>query len=332
MPTLAKLNAFLTKTFPLWIVLFSVLAFFWPQYFVWSLPYITWGLGLIMFGMGMTLSLNDFKLVFTQPKAVIVGCLAQFTIMPLSAYVLAVWLKLPPELAAGLILLGACPGGTVSNIMTYVARGNVALSVTMTSICTLLAPVLTPFAFYLLASQWLEINPWAMFTSVVKVILLPIALGVIVRTFFRRQVNNILLGLPLVSFVTIMIILAAVIGVNAKNLATVGVSVLVAVVVQNLVGFALGFTVSRVLKLDRYDSKAISIEVGMQNSSLGVALAHSHLTPLAAVPSAFAALWHNVAAPLLASYFARLKDERADAKERETAVAKETVKTAVLED
>ncbi|RIY31536.1 sodium transporter [Psittacicella melopsittaci] len=322
MQALQKFNAFLNKTFSLWIVFFATVAYLWPQYFTFFLPYMTYGLGLIMFGMGMTLTFKDFALVLTQPKAVIVGCCAQFTIMPLSAYFLAVGFNLPPELAAGLILLGACPGGTVSNIMTYVARGNVALSVTMTSICTLVAPVVTPTIFFLLASQWLEISPWGMFRSVVEVILFPIVLGIVIRLFFKRQVNYIVQGLPVVSFACIAAILTGIIAINSDNISRTGVLVFFLVVVQNAVGFALGFVVSRVLRLDLYDSKAISIEVGMQNSALGVALANAHLTPIAAIPSAVAALWHNVAAPMLASYFARLKDPRADAKEAADAKAK----------
>ncbi|RIY36033.1 bile acid:sodium symporter family protein [Psittacicella gerlachiana] len=322
MQALQKFNAFLTKTYALWIVFFATMAYLWPEHFKFALPYMTYGLGLIMFGMGMTLTFKDFALVVTQPKAVIVGCLAQFTIMPLSAYFLAVGFNLPPELAAGLILLGACPGGTVSNIMTYVARGNVALSVTMTSVCTLLSPVLTPTIFFLLASQWLEINPWGMFRSVLEVILLPIVLGVVVRLFFRRQVSYIVQGLPVVSFTCIVCILAGIIAVNAENISRTGVLVFFLVIVQNAIGFGLGFLVARLLKLDLYDSKAISIEVGMQSSALGVALANAHLTPIAAIPSAVAALWHNVAAPMLASYFSRLKDPRADAKEAADAKAK----------
>ncbi|RIY32055.1 sodium transporter [Psittacicella hinzii] len=333
MQALQKFNAFLTKTYALWIVFFATVAYIWPEHFQFALPYLTYGLGLIMFGMGMTLTFKDFALVLTQPKAVIIGCLAQFTIMPLSAYVLAVGFNLPAELAAGLILLGACPGGTVSNIMTYVARGNVALSVTMTSICTLLSPVLTPTIFFLLASQWLEINPWGMFSSVLQVILFPIALGIVVRLFFKRQVNYIVQALPVVSFTCIVCILAGIIAVNADNIGKTGALVFVCVIIQNAVGFGLGFLVARLLKLDLYDSKAISIEVGMQSSALGVALANAHLTPLAAIPSAVGALWHNIAAPMLASYFSRLKDPRADAKEAEARTTNKPLEEPVaLED
>ncbi|MFC6276072.1 bile acid:sodium symporter family protein [Psittacicella hinzii] len=321
MNTLARFNAFITKTFALWIILGSVVAYYFPTYFTGSIPYVPYLLGVIMFGMGCTLSFKDFKIIFTQPKAVIVGIVAQFLIMPLAAYAIALAFNLPKELAAGLILLGACPGGTASNVVTYLARGNVALSVCMTSACTLLAPVLTPLSFYLLASQWLDIPAWPMFLSVVKIVLAPIVLGLILKLFFRKQVAMTTQALPLVSIVCILTILTAIIGANGQKLVSSGFLVFGIVFLHNAVGYFLGYLGAKICRLSFHDSKAIAIEVGMQNSALGVTLANTYLGPAAAIPSVFAAIWHNVSGPILASVFAQFKDSVAEKEAAEVRAA-----------
>lgn len=187
MNALKTISDFFGKTFALWAALTAVAAYSLPEAFAWLKPYITWLLGVIMFGMGLTLSPSDFKILWQHPKSVLAGVVAQFVIMPLTAYVLAVTLQLPPAIAAGVILVGACPGGTASNVMTFFARGNVALSVAVTSVSTLLAPVLTPAIFYLLAHQWLEISASAMLMDILKIVMLPIVLGVLCNLFLHRQ-------------------------------------------------------------------------------------------------------------------------------------------------
>src|SRR4051812_45306860 len=181
MKTLGKISNFATSTFAIWVIIFAVLSFLMPEGFAWIAPHISLLLGIIMFGMGLTLSVNDFKGVFQAPKSVLIGVVAQYTIMPLTAFVLAYVFNLPPEIAVGVILVGCCPGGTASNVMTFLARGNTALSVTITAISTLLAPILTPALTLLLASQWLPVSFMDMFLSIVKVVLIPIILGVVVR-------------------------------------------------------------------------------------------------------------------------------------------------------
>jgi BASS family bile acid:Na+ symporter len=258
-----------------------------------------------MFGMGMTLSLDDFKEVFSHPKKVFIGVFAQYLIMPLLAYLLAVALKLPDEVAVGVILVGSCPGGTSSNVMTFLAKGNTALSVAVTSVSTLLAPLLTPAITLLLASQWLPVSASSMFISVVKIVLIPIILGLVAKALFRKQVEKSVKALPLVSVIGIVAIVAAVVSGSKEKILESGLVILAVVILHNALGYMLGFFASKLLKMDYHDSKAISIEVGMQNSGLATALATAHFSPLAAVPGAIFSVWHNVSGSLLANYWGK---------------------------
>lgn len=304
MKTLEKISAFAGKYFAFLVILAAVIAFFIPNAFVIFGPYVTLLLGVVMFGMGLTLKPIDFKLVFTHPLPVIIGICGQYTIMPLVAFGLAYLLQLPPELAAGLVLLGSVPGGTASNVMVYLARGNVALSVTMTSMSTLMAPLMTPLLLYLLAGQWLPVDPVSMFISIVQVIILPIALGFLVQRFFPVAVEKSISVVPLISVLAILMIVSAVTAANAGNVATAGLLVFVAVFLHNGFGLLLGYLVALIMGLSENDRRAISIEVGMQNSGLGVALATAHFNPLAALPSVWGAIWHNISGPILATYWA----------------------------
>ncbi len=309
MKVLERVSQFAGNTFAVWVLLFAALAFFVPDGFTWIAPHISILLGVIMFGMGMTLSLDDFTEVLKQPKKVGIGVLAQFTIMPLIAFGLAVVFKLPPEIAAGVILVGCCPGGTSSNVMTYLARGNIALSVAITSCTTLLAPFVTPALILLLASKWLPVSAGDMFWSVVKVVLIPIILGVVIKMLFHKQVEQSVKALPLVSVVAIVAIVAAVVGGNQQNIAEMGLRILAVVVLHNSLGYLLGFWLARFLKLDYSDQKAVSIEVGMQNSGLGATLAAAHFSPLAAVPSAIFSVWHNISGSLIATWWSKKTEE-----------------------
>ena len=304
MEALAKFSRLVGQTFALWAALFAAVAFIAPDTFKWVLPYIPVLLGIIMFGMGLTLSPADFKILGEHPKAVFIGVAAQFIIMPLSAYALAVGFNLPPEIAVGVILVGSCPGGTASNVMTYLARGNVALSVAVTSVSTLLAPVLTPAIFYLLANQWLDISAADMFVSIVKIVLLPIILGVVAHTVFKKQTEAAVGVLPLVSVVAIVLIIGAVVGASKPKILESGLLIVGVVMLHNAAGYLLGFFTAKLFKLPYDVQKTLSIEVGMQNSGLGAALAAAYFTPLAAVPSAIFSVWHNISGSLLASYWA----------------------------
>ncbi|EXC26946.1 bile acid:sodium symporter family protein [Acinetobacter pittii] len=306
MAAFLRFTQFIQKTFALWVIVFAALALWQPEFFVWLKAYIPWILGIIMLGMGMTMTVDDFKGVLQSPKAVLIGVVAQFVVMPGLAYVLCKLFNLPPEIAVGVILVGCCPGGTASNVITYMAKGNVALSVACTSVSTLLAPVLTPAIFYLLASQWLKIDAASMFISISQVVLLPIVIGLILRTWLKRQVESYIQVMPLVSVIAIVAIVAAIIGGSKAAILQSGLLILAVVILHNGLGYLLGFTAARFFKLPYADSKAIAIEVGMQNSGLGVALAAVHFaaSPITAVPSAIFSLWHNISGPALATYWA----------------------------
>ncbi len=309
MKLLDRISQFAGNTFAVWVLLFAALAFFIPDGFTWIAPYISILLGIIMFGMGMTLSVDDFKEVLKQPKKVAIGIVGQFTIMPLLAFGLAVAFKLPPEVAAGVILVGCCPGGTASNVMTFLARGNVALSVAITSCTTLLAPFVTPALILLLASKWLPVSAGDMFMSVVKIVLIPIILGLVAKMLFRKQVEQSVKAMPLVSVIAIVAIVAAVVSGSQQKIAETGLLILLVVILHNSLGYLLGYWVARLLKLDYSDRKAIAIEVGMQNSGLGAALAAAHFSPLAAVPSAIFSVWHNISGSLLATWWSKKADK-----------------------
>jgi len=284
----------------------AALAF--PQYVgVIKTSWISWMLGLVMFGMGLTLSLNDFKIVFSRPKDVIVGCLAQFTIMPLLAWLLATAFHLPPELAIGVILVGCCPGGTASNVITYLAGGDVALSVGMTSVSTVLAPVLTPLLVWFLAGKDVDVDVVAMFMSILQVIILPICIGLIIKRFVTLNETFLKSILPAFSTIAITLIVGAVVSANAPKILTCGFLVMLVVILHNLLGYLLGFLIAKVLKMDKKKATAISIEVGMQNSGLACSLAAQHFQALAlaTVPGAIFSVWHNISGALLARLLKR---------------------------
>ncbi|WP_044339757.1 bile acid:sodium symporter family protein [Rossellomorea aquimaris] len=293
------------KYFAVWVILVAAVAYFVPDPFLPLGGYITILLGVVMFGMGLTLKPVDFQLVLKKPLPVLTGVLAQFIIMPLGALLIAYILNLPNELAAGLVLLGSVPGGTASNVMVYLAKGNLALSVAMTSLSTLLAPIATPLILLALAGQWLPVDPIAMFLSIVQVIIVPITLGLVIRKLFPSTVEKSLNVIPLISVLAIIIIVSAVVSANVNNIATSGAIIFTAVILHNLFGLGLGYGTGVLMKLDESKRRAISIEVGMQNSGLGVALATAHFGPLAALPSVIAAVWHNISGPILATFWSK---------------------------
>lgn len=311
MQGLLKFTQFISKTFAIWVVVFAFIAAQFPDTFKQIVPWIPYLLGIVMLGMGLTLTFKDFAEVTKNPKAAIIGVVAQFVVMPSVAFFLAKAFQLPPDLAIGVILVGSCPGGTSSNVMTYLAKGNTALSVACTTVSTLLAPILTPAIFYLFASEWLEIDASAMFISVLQMVLLPIFIGVIIRSIFKQKIEQFSQTMPLISVVAIVLIVTAVVAVSKDRIIESGLLVFIVVVLHNVLGYAIGYLVSRVLKLPIADSKAIAIEVGMQNSGLGVALAALHFkaNPLVAVPSAVFSFWHNISGPILAMIFAAMKND-----------------------
>ncbi|MDM5200686.1 bile acid:sodium symporter family protein [Fictibacillus enclensis] len=313
MKALEKVSAFFGNTFAVWVLLIAVAAFVYPQGFTWIGNYIVWLLGIIMFGMGLTLSGSDFKEVAKRPKDVAIGVAAQFLIMPLLAFGLATLLPLSPQVAVGVILVGCCPGGTASNVMTYLAKGDTALSVAVTSVSTVLAPILTPTLILLFASKWLPVSPGDLFISIAKMIIIPIVLGIIVKMLLGKKVEAGVKVLPLVSVICIVAIVGAVVGGSKEQIASTGLAIFAVVVLHNMLGLLLGYWAARLFKMSPPKQKAISIEVGMQNSALGAGLASVHFSPLAAVPSAIFSVWHNISGALVATYY-RKQAEKLEAK------------------
>ncbi|WP_334176255.1 bile acid:sodium symporter family protein [Pseudoxanthobacter sp.] len=315
MAFIARFSAFVGKTFALWTILFAVLGFVFPSTFRQLTPYIVTLLGIIMFGMGLTISADDFREVVRRPLDVLIGVIAQFLIMPLLAVALTRIIPMSPEVAAGVILVGCCPGGTSSNVMTYLSKGDVALSVACTSVTTLLAPVVTPFLVWLFASQFLPVDAAAMFLSIVKVVLLPLALGYLAQKLMPGVVHAAVPMLPLVSVTGIVLIVAAVVGASRGAIVQSGLMIFAVVILHNGLGYLLGFFAAKATGMSLAKRKAIAIEVGMQNSGLGAALATAYFSPLAAVPSAIFSVWHNISGALLANYFeTRTEEPEAGAK------------------
>ncbi|ARC78915.1 bile acid:sodium symporter family protein [Pseudomonas aeruginosa] len=308
MRALTALSRFVSASFPFWVLLFAILAFFRPAWFLPLTVAIAPLLGLVMFGMGLTLKGEDFREVARHPIRVLIGVLAQFVIMPGLAWLLCRLLQLPAEIAVGVILVGCCPGGTASNVMTWLSRGDVALSVAITSVTTLLAPLVTPALVWLLASAWLPVSFAAMFLSILQVVLVPIALGLLAQRLLGERTRQVAEVLPLVSVFSIVVIIAAVVAASQARIAESGLLIMAVVMLHNGFGLSLGYLTGKLTGMPLAQRKALAIEVGMQNSGLGAALANAHFAPLAAVPSALFSVWHNLSGSLLAALFRRLDD------------------------
>ena len=303
-----KLCNYISKYMGAIVVLVAAVALFWPSSFLWV---DTWAinpmLGVIMFGMGLTLSPQDFRIVFSRPKDIIIGCLAQFTIMPLLALGLSWAFALPKELALGVILVGCCPGGTASNVITYLAKGDLALSVGMTATSTLIAPLITPLLVWLLAGTMVEVDTIGMLLSIVYVVIAPIAVGLVFQRYLPKFTKSIVPYLPAFSSVVIAFVVGIVVSHNADRLLVGGMLVVLVVMLHNLCGLSLGYIIGRLLGLADAKRRAISIEVGMQNSGLASSLATLHFAafPLATIPGAIFSVWHNISGALVARIYSK---------------------------
>lgn len=269
---------------------------------------INYMLGVVMFGMGLTLNLHDFKIVFSRPKDILIGCLAQFTIMPLLAWSLARMFSLDEALALGVVLVGCCPGGTASNVITYLAKGDLALSVGMTGVSTLLAPFLTPLLTWALAGKSINVDVASMFLSILWVVILPIIIGLIVKGLWPKFTEKATDYLPAFSSIAIAMIVAIIIGANADKLIAGGFIIVLVVILHNICGLSLGYLIGRTLRLSEPKKRAISIEVGMQNSGLASSLATIHFTayPLATIPGAIFSVWHNLSGAAVAYLYKKI--------------------------
>ena len=320
METLDKVSNFVGKYMAIIVLVIAAIALFVPTSLNWiQTSWINYLLMIVMFGMGLTIKPNDFAIVFKKPKEVIIGFLAQFTIMPLLAFALGKGFGLEDALLVGIVLVGTCPGGTSSNVMSYLAKADVALSVAMTTVSTLVAPFLTPAITYLLLKTTVEIDGVGMFLSIIKVVIIPIGLGLIINKLFSETTQKISKILPLVSVTAIVMIVASVVSANSEKILTTGAIVFVVVILHNCGGYALGYGVSKVLGLSVKKRKTIAIEVGMQNSGLASGLAVSAFPNLAmaTVPGAIFSVWHNISGAIIANIFANMKNEEIEPEENE---------------
>jgi BASS family bile acid:Na+ symporter len=300
----------ISNLFWLWTILGTVWAWFYPDHFTWfitgdfpgtDIRLINLGLGVIMLGMGITLSVDDFKAVLQRPWVVGLGVFAQFLIMPLLGWSVATIFNLPPMLKLGVILVSCCPGGTASNVICYLARANVALSVLMTMCSTLAAILFTPLLTKAYASAILDVDAWAMFRSMLTIVLLPVVGGVLINQFFGHKLHAVKKVSPIVSILVIVLIVGGIVGATKSNIIAYFGALLIAIFILHALGFLLGYGIGYITKLAEGDKRTLSIEVGMQNSGLGSALAKQHFTLLAATPCAISAVYHCLIGSLLAA-------------------------------
>lgn len=303
-----KLCHYISDYMGMLVLATAMIALAFPNAFLLLRPtLINYLLGVVMFGMGLTLNLHDFRIVFSRPKDVIIGCLAQFTIMPLLAWALAWVFRLDEALALGVVLVGCCPGGTASNVITYLAKGDLALSVGMTGVSTLLAPLLTPLLTWALAGKSIHVDVASMILSILWVVILPIIVGLLVKWLWPKFTEEATDYLPAFSTIAIALIVAIVISANADKLLAGGLIIVLVVVLHNICGLGLGYLIGLLLGLASQKKRAISIEVGMQNSGLASSLAATHFAayPLATIPGAIFSVWHNLSGAAVAYLYSR---------------------------
>ncbi len=314
----------ITNNFAILTVLGVALAWFQPDLFTWMTngsiriagqPLLSIALGLIMLAMGLTLTFDDYRRLTSLPKALVAGVALQFLVMPLAGFAIAWAMALEQGLAVGLILVACCPGGTASNIVTYLARGNVALSVAMTMVSTLAAVVLTPFLTGELAGAYVDIDRWNLLRNMIAIVLVPVVLGTLLNRLFPRAAARVSTVLPLVAIILVILIVGGIVGGAKAQIAEHAGTLLLATLLLHAFGFGLGLALARLLGLDVQEQCTISIEVGMQNSGLGSGLAKTpafaaqfadiQQAALAPVPAAISAVWHVLIGSLLASWWRR---------------------------
>lgn len=301
---LRRLSVVLTRFMGVIIIAFSALALWQPWIFSWVAPHVSTMLGIIMLGMGMTLHWQDFSHVLRHPRDLGLGLVVQFGCMPLLAFALCHVFALPPELAMGMILVGTAPGGTASNVLTFIARGDVAFSVAMTAAATLVSLLLTPPLTWLLGGVWVPVDMGGLFWSIVKIVLVPVLLGLLLHHFQRGLVDRLMPFLPLASALVITLVIAGIIAVNAQNILSAGPAIFAAVIAHNLLGLAVGWFAACRLRFAPPRRRALAIEIGTQNSGLATALALAHFTPAAAIAGALFSVWQNISGALLSNFWA----------------------------
>ena len=295
--------AMITRLFPLWAVLLSVAAYYSPTSFTGIGPYVTYLLMLIMFGMGVTLNIDDFKRVLTRPAPVIAGTFLHYLVMPLAAWGLAKLFQMPSDLAAGMILVGSVASGTASNVMIYLAKGDVALSVTISSVSALVGVFATPLLTKLYVDTSIEVDVMGMLLSIVQIVVVPIGLGLILHHTVNGVVKRVEPYLPAFSMICILLIISAVVAGSQSFIGSVGLVVIIAVILHNAIGLLGGYWGGKLFGFDESTCRTLALEVGMQNSGLAATLGKIYFTPLAALPGALFSVWHNLSGSLLAGYW-----------------------------
>lgn len=292
------------RWFTVLVVVWAAFNYFVPQTSKWVIPNTSYLLGIILFGMGLTLRGEDFARIVKRPLPVILGTIAHYVIMPTIAWLLCLIFHLQGATAVGVILVGSCPSGTSSSVMAYLAGGDVALDVSIETLSTLLAPLALPGLLMLYAGKYVTIPTQSLFLSTVRIVLVPIVLGVVIHTLFGKKIDYITKALPLVSQTAILLIIGAVISANHAELFTATTALVIPVVMlHNLSGYGLGFLFSKLIRLKDPQRKAITFEVGMQDSSLGATLSMLYFSPAAAIPSTIFSIWHNISGSVLSSYW-----------------------------
>jgi len=304
-----KFFDYFTKLLVVWVLLAVAVGYLWPQALVGLKNYTDWLFALTMFGIGAVLTLKDFEPVSKSPHSVLLGTLAQFGIMPLLGFTIAKLLNLPPELALGVIMVGSVPGAMASNVISYLAKADVAFSIALTSTSTLLSPLLTPTFVYLLGKTYIEIKFWPMFLSIIKMVILPLALGMWVRYTLKEKLDEFVKVFPALSTVFIAFICGLVVALNRDYLAGVTFLIFAAVFLHNFFGLLLGYGAGILYRFDRKRRRTLAIEVGMQNAGLGAVLALKHFSYRSAVPPALFAVWCIITASILAEFWGRKSEQ-----------------------
>lgn len=301
-----------TLLFPVWVLTGSILSFFYPQWFTWFTgPWITYGLGVTMLGMGITLLPQDFKDVFKTPIPVLAGVILQYTVMPLSGWGIGILLDLPTPLATGLIVVSCCPGGVASNVITYLAKGDLALSVSMTASSTILSVFMTPILTLLLIGQGVQASAGGLFFDTFQVVILPVALGVLLNSYLPKLAKGMQTVSPLIAVILITMIVSSILGAGREKIIQSAGILILGVVSLHASGFFFGYVLSWLLIRNRKTARTISIEVGMQNSGLGVVLSRNNFPdPLVAIPAAISSLVHSLIGSILAAFWRRSEGEK----------------------
>ncbi|MHC4132004.1 MAG: bile acid:sodium symporter family protein [Planctomycetota bacterium] len=300
-----RILSFYTKYFAVWVIIFGILAYFFPAPFVPLKPYMDWFFALTMFGIGAILESDDFKRIAKRPVIVLIGCCAQFTIMPLGAFILAKSLALPPDIAVGLILTGCAPGAMASNVMCYIAKADTAYSVSLTTVSTLLCPVLTPALTYILARSILKISFWEMVLRVFLIVVLPLIVGFAFKYLMKDKIKKLVKVFPAVSVTFIILICAMVIARNKDELLAVTVPILFVTLILNIYGMTAGYTVGKTFKMETKRRRTLAIEIGMQNAGLGSILALEFISDKAAIPAVIFVFVCIITASIISEFWQR---------------------------